>query len=228
MGSTRIVGAAVAATLLLGGLTACEKTRYLNDARHVTRTQTFHAPQVSSELVTRPVAMSRGEMLFDDEAGLQLNQFVSDFLSNGGGAIEVAIWQGPGGREQARADGEAIRKYLTRLGVRPDELAIRITEAQGEGPLVLSYRAYSVRLPNCDLGHESMQTFRNTAHSTFGCAVRSNLAAMVSNPADLEVVRASTPADTVRKSLVIQNYRAGKPTEAETNVGDDAAQTAEF
>ncbi len=44
-----------------------------------------------------------------------------------------------------------------------------------------------------------------------GCATQRNLAAMVDNPADLVQPRGETPAYTMRRTTVMEKYRAGSP-----------------
>jgi pilus biogenesis lipoprotein CpaD len=51
--------------------------------------------------------------------------------------------------------------------------------------------------------------FENQPVYNAGCATQRNLAAMVDNPADLVQPRAETPAYTMRRTTVVEKYRAG-------------------
>lgn len=151
----------------------------------------------------------------------KLDGFVLDYIRSGGGPFVIRIGYRPGERAGAENEAAALRRYVVGRGLRQDEVQVEMSEereAVGE-LVVISYERYSVRLPSC--GDESKGTGfnpRNTHHSNLGCSTQRNLAAMVSNPADLVQMRRPTPADNVRRSLVLQNYRAGQPTESVSDI----------
>ncbi|MEL6216110.1 MAG: CpaD family pilus assembly lipoprotein, partial [Pseudomonadota bacterium] len=60
----------------------------------------------------------------------------------------------------------------------------------------------------------------NNELSNFGCTVRTNLAAMIADPADLLGQRELEPGDTVRRQTTFDLYRRGEQTGAERNRGE--------
>jgi pilus assembly protein CpaD len=64
--------------------------------------------------------------------------------------------------------------------------------------------------------------FENQPPWNFGCASQRNLAAMVDNPADLVQPRAETPAYTMRRTTVVEKYRAGTSTATQYPTTDTA------
>jgi pilus assembly protein CpaD len=70
--------------------------------------------------------------------------------------------------------------------------------------------AYVPGCPNWD--RASQPDFSNSTSSNFGCAINSNLAAMVANPEDLVRGRASGANDTINNTRALTSYRAAKPT----------------
>ena len=65
----------------------------------------------------------------------------------------------------------------------------------------------------------------NQPWASFGCAQQANLAAMVSDPADLLGPRAEDPRDAARRARVLEAYRQGQQTHAERS-GDERVQVS--
>ena len=53
---------------------------------------------------------------------------------------------------------------------------------------------------------------RPSVHRTLGCSVRTNLAAMIADPADLLANRPLDPGDLVRREVILEKFRAGEST----------------
>ena len=82
---------------------------------------------------------------------------------------------------------------------------------------------------NCD--QRNMPTAANPSnmqHPDFGCSLRTGIAAMVSNPADLERPRTRQPSDGTRRARVIHNYRAGQPTESTRGANEQSNSIREL
>ncbi|RIA37587.1 pilus assembly protein CpaD [Hephaestia caeni] len=74
----------------------------------------------------------------------------------------------------------------------------------------------SASVPNCpDFSREGNHEFQGSMTSNFGCAVNSNLAAMVARPQDLVRGQPGAPSvDPATATKAIQTFRAAKPTGA--------------
>jgi pilus assembly protein CpaD len=89
----------------------------------------------------------------------------------------------------------------------------------GEGslvsePMILAFQSFEAIAPDCP----SLATIdfadisSNNERSTLGCAVRSNLAAMIADPADLLGTRPLDKADPLRQSVILEKFRQGEST----------------
>ncbi len=166
---------------------------------------------VSSEMVSE--TMSQG----DGEAGLavgelkKLDEFAAQFVANGSGAFTIIVPEG-GDRMKAISNAESIRKYSLQSGIRTEELDLRIAKlGDQKSPVVMSYEAYSVTLPNCGkfLPKPSYNP-ENKVASDLGCSVMNNIALMMSNPADLVKGRIPTKPDGNVAGKQVEDYRFGE------------------
>jgi pilus assembly protein CpaD len=92
-------------------------------------------------------------------------------------------------------------------------------------PLVISYRTYEAVVPNCPdvSAWDFAWTGTNSTLPSFGCAVATNLAAMIADPSDLVGQQAMDPIDVQRRSVVLTKYRNGDKTSAERNADANGA-----
>jgi pilus assembly protein CpaD len=132
----------------------------------------------------------------------------------------------PVGTSNARAAAEAMREIgsiLTAHGVPPKGILVRNYHSP-EGSLATIHMTYPKMIAQagpCGLWPEDIgpsmnrDFFENQPPWNFGCATQRNLAAMVDNPADLVQPGGETPAYTMRRNTVLNNYRVGKATGTE-------------
>ncbi len=77
-----------------------------------------------------------------------------------------------------------------------------------------------VRLPDCgDFSKPTSYNFRNTVHGNWSCAHQRNLGLMVANPADIAGAGTFERRDARRTAKVIRDYRSGKPTISDNQLG---------
>ena len=129
----------------------------------------------------------------------------------------------PVGTSEARSAAEAMREIgsiLTASGVPPKGIMVRnYHPPQGDlAPIRITYPKIIAQAGPCGLWPEdtgpsfNRDYFENQPPWNFGCASQRNLAAMVDNPADLVQPRSETPAYMMRRTTVLNAYRAGQPT----------------
>ena len=93
---------------------------------------------------------------------------------------------------------------------------------------MLTFSRFDATAPTCeplwsqDLAHSP----DNQPWNSFGCAQQANLAAMVSDPADLLGPRAEDPRDAARRARVLEAYRQGQQTHAERSA-DERVQVSD-
>jgi pilus assembly protein CpaD len=140
--------------------------------------------------------------------------------SSGGVLIDI-----PSGTPNAHAAHEAaqeVRAILTAAGVSPSVIATRpyrpVTPMKF-ATLRLSYPKMIAEAGPCgmfprDLGpnHEGIDP-SNHSYWNYGCSQQHNLAVLAENPADLAQPRGETPAYAARRSVVLDKYRKGEPTQ---------------
>jgi pilus assembly protein CpaD len=169
------------------------------------------------ESVNQPV-VARADYAFDVTAGGPLSAQEASRLTGWFDALQL----GYGDRisidlPDSYGDNgtrESVAAIAARYGLLVQDQA-PVTSGQvphGMARVIVSRLKASV--PNCpNWATPSSNTFSNETHSNFGCAVNSNLAAMIADPEDL--VRGQpggTVVDTASSGRAIRSYRNAKPT----------------
>ena len=96
-------------------------------------------------------------------------------------------------------------------------------------PVVVGFETLRAVAPECGRNWGNLsRSGDNQSASNFGCAITANLAAQIADPRDIQQPRAMTSADASRRTVVFDQYRAGKQTsaEAETLVRETAVSRA--
>ena len=162
----------------------------------------------------------------------KMDGFLDEFMRTGGGILEIAVVENGVNALDAIKQANAIRKHALKRGLRRSEIVVkvrRLDDATVSGPIVLSFESYRVNIPKCgDFSQGTSYNPENILHRNFGCSIQTAIAAMVSNPADLERPRTRRPADTARHNLVLQHYRGGEATEAERGESEEAESIREL
>ena len=80
--------------------------------------------------------------------------------------------------------------------------------------------------PECPPETGASNDFNNQTSPAFGCSLQRSLAAMIDNPNDLITPRGASPADGSRIARVIDQYRLGKDTSAQTGTSNASIATS--
>lgn len=121
--------------------------------------------------------------------------------------------------EFAAADASReIASILVASGLPPQSIVLQTYPATGPNlaTIRISYPRIHAQAGPCgiwpdDLGPSMNRAyFENTQSWNFGCATQRNLAAMVADPSDLVQPRGETAAYTMRRTTVVEKYRAGQ------------------
>lgn len=109
--------------------------------------------------------------------------------------------------------GWKVYNYLNAHHVAAANLALASAESQPADIVTINLTTYAARTYACNQGWENLTaTGANRPYSNFGCAVTSNMAAMIADPRDLAHPQAPTPTDATRKSEILDKYRKGDVT----------------
>lgn len=177
-----------------------------------------------------PVHAERFELSYGDIAALE--GLGKQYLDAGQGPIVIALPLGGGNEEAAVAVDAKARAVLYDMGIAYRMIQGTAYDAAGitDAPLVVMVDRYVAEAPEC---HQRWLNTGYTFHGdntlNFGCAMQANLAAVVTDPADLLGPRTEDPADAARRSVLLGRYRAGETTvtardAAETAVVSDAVE----
>lgn len=153
--------------------------------------------------------------------------------STGGVIVDVPV-----GTSNERAAGEAmreIRSILNASGVPSDGVMVRGYHPPERklATIRITYPRLAAQAGPCGLWPEDIgpslnrSYFENQQYWNLGCSSQRNLAAMVENPADLVQPRAETPAYTMRRTTVMEKYRAGSATVTQYP-NNNAAKISDF
>jgi pilus assembly protein CpaD len=211
--------ALMSATLLLAG---CKHDRGDTTASIPTDYRLRHPITVKEQprMLELLVGSRRGGL--SAEQGAEVLAFAQAWNREGTGGVIIDV---PAGTENERAAAETVheaRAVLAAAGVPPngiEQRPYRPANPKALATVRLSYPRMMAEAGPCgvwpeDLGPnlENPGYMQNRTHWNHGCAGQRNLAAMVSNPADLVQPRAETPASTARRTTVLEKYRKGEPT----------------
>lgn len=180
--------------------------------RHpITMTETNHTLQIF-------VGTSRGELNATQRA--EVAQFAHSWRRDATGGVAIELPAGASNERAAADSVRTIRSILAAASVPPDGIVVRGYPAPGPhvAPIRVSYPRIAAQAGPCglwpaDIGPSyNRDHFENQPWWNQGCATQRNLAAMVDNPADLVQPRGETPSYAMRRTTVMEKYRAGSPS----------------
>jgi pilus assembly protein CpaD len=173
------------------------------------------------------VGSSRGELNASQRA--TLTEFAQTWKHEATGGVIVDLPIGTSNQRAAAEVMPAIHSILTAGGVPPNGIVVRGYHPPN-GTLAtvrVTYPRISAQAGPCgvwpeDIGPSNRDHFENQPPWNAGCATQRNLAAMVDNPADLVQPRAETPIYEMRRTVVMEKYRAGANTATQGEANDNA------
>jgi pilus assembly protein CpaD len=109
------------------------------------------------------------------------------------GVSPVTISRPSGGGASARVASE-VANLVSQQGISRRQIRVITYPAPANAPVNVSYvSTYAKTKPCGDWSQDATDTAANTHLSSHGCAVQSNIAAMISNPETLVVPSTSDP-----------------------------------
>ena len=162
-----------------------------------------------------------------DAERARIRTFVSTYAQRGHGPLVMSLPAASANPQLAVTAVAEARAIAWEKGIEYDEIS-GTSHGAGEAysqPMILAFQVYDAVAPECLQKSQvnfSDVTSNNTL-PTLGCSVRTNLAAMIADPADLLGTRALAPADVDRRSVILEKFRAGEPTGAERSDDESGA-----
>lgn len=154
------------------------------------------------------------ELSLADKAGIY--DFVAAYRDHGHGPLIMSLPESTANPQLAVEAVAEARAIAYENGVQYDEIA---GTAHGAGsdvvePMILAFQSYEAIAPDCpSLASVNFSDISsNNELPTLGCAVRSNQAAMIADPADLLGTRALGQGDPLRRAVILEKFRQGEST----------------
>jgi pilus assembly protein CpaD len=212
---------AVASTVALL-LTACKLTE--EPGAHVAGWTTVDARQrhpimVSEQPANLTVRVARGASGLSPQQRAQVYDFVNRYSARdvGNARIIIGVPSGSANEIAAMHALADLRELVRTVGIAEANVMVQAYRADGnrEPPIRMSYTRFVAEAPDCghwptNLGEDP----RNLPYPNFGCATQRNLAAQVSNPADLLGPRTMQPGSAERRDTIWNSYVKGESTVA--------------
>ncbi len=153
------------------------------------------------------------------EEKAKIRAFVADYKQHGHGPIIMSLPENQANEELAVKAVAEAREIAWSAGVGYEEIRGSAYDAQGNdgAPVVLAFKAYEAIAPDCPQKSEIdfSNAMSNNDMPTLGCSIRTNMAAMIADPADLLGQRPLDEGDLARRVAQLELYREGQTTAAE-------------
>ncbi len=183
----------------------------------------------TTEFLELRVSPDDTQLTIADKA--RLEGFLLRYKRVGDGPLIMSLPAG-GVNAQAAVRGVAeARQIAYETGVRYEDIVGGNYDGSGayDAPIILAYRSFNAKAPNCpDFSTvDFADVSSNNELPTLGCSVRTNIAAMLSEPQDLFGERPLGDTDIVRRTTQIEAYRAGESTSAARS-GDESGKVSDI
>lgn len=160
---------------------------------------------------------------------------VIDFLTKyraadaGNSKLIIAVPSGSANEIAAMNAVADMRPILQDQGFSETLVSIEPYHSDGnpQPPIRISYLRFAADGPNCGKWPSNLaETTRNLNYENFGCSQQRNLAAVVSNPADLLGPRTMTPASAERRDVTWEKYVKGEKSHTDRSGDERATKSA--
>ncbi len=166
----------------------------------------------------------RDSQLRRDEVA-KIRGFLADYNASGHGPLVMSMPKGAVNPQLAVSAVAEARQLAWEAGIEYEEIlgAAYNARSRPNAPVIMAFKSYTAIAPDCQ--QPGSQNFANAVSNsdlpTLGCAVRTNLAAMIAEPADLFGERELGEKDILRRSAQLEAWRTGGTTAAE-RTGDES------
>lgn len=179
-----------------------------------------HPILVSQQPAHLNLDVARGSQGLTPSQRADVSEFASHYRAGdaGNSRLIIAAPSGSANEVAAMSAVQDVRELLVSSGFSESSIAVEAysDEHSGTPPIRISYMRYVAEGPSCGHTFTNMATdAQNTGSPNHGCANQHNLAAMISNPADLLGPRTEGSRYGERRDDVMNKYAKGKVTGAE-------------
>jgi pilus assembly protein CpaD len=173
------------------------------------------------------IALSPQASELSDGDRSRIRSFVGLYAQRGHGPLVMSLPEASANPQLAVTAIAEARSIAWEKGVQYDEIS-GTSHGAGEAyaqPLILAFQVYDAVAPECAAKseHDFGDVASNNNLPTLGCSVRTNLAAMIADPADLLGNRPLGPGDAIRREIILEKFRKGETTAAERSQQESGA-----
>jgi pilus assembly protein CpaD len=176
-----------------------------------------HPIVVSEQPANLAVRVARGSGGLTPQQRAQVADFMNRYTARdaGNGRVMIGVPSGSANEVAAMHAVADLRFIMRDFGVREADMSIQPYRAEGgrDAPLRISYARFAAEAPECGFWPTNLaEDPRNVPYPNLGCASQRNLAAQISNPADLLGPRTMQPASSERRDVTWDKYIKGEST----------------
>ncbi|MEO1305069.1 MAG: CpaD family pilus assembly lipoprotein [Pseudomonadota bacterium] len=148
----------------------------------------------------------------------KVRSFLNQYADVGSGPLVVSMPKHAENPQLAVGAVSEIRQLAWEAGIDYEDMlgAAYDASAREKTPIVMAFRTFKAVAPECQSLAEIdfSNGVSNNDLPTLGCAVRTNMAAMIAEPADLLGGRELSEADKLRRAAQFTLWQQGQPTGA--------------
>ena len=157
---------------------------------------------------------------------MKVREFLDTYTDVGHGPLVISMPKDAENPQLAVGAVSEIRQLAWEAGVSYEDMLGAAYNADGRNatPVVMAFKTFKAVAPKCQSFAEIDVSIAvsNSDLPNLGCAVRTNMAAMIAEPADLLGERELSEGDLVRRSTQLQLWRSGQSTGAERSAAESA------
>ena len=157
---------------------------------------------------------------------MKVREFIDDYTDVGHGPLVISMPKSAQNAQLAVGAVAEVRQIAWEAGVNYDQLLGAAYDAEGRSstPIVMAFKTYKAVAPKClSLAQVDVtNAISNSDLPSLGCAVRTNMAAMIAEPSDLLGGRDLDEGDLDRRSRQLELWRAGETTAAPRTEAESA------
>ncbi len=173
------------------------------------------------------IALAPQASELSDADRTRIRSFVGVYAQRGHGPLVMSLPAASSNPQLAVTAIAEARAIAWEKGIQYDEIS-GTSHGSGEAyaqPMILAFQVYDAVAPECDSKSEIefSDVTSNNNLPTLGCSVRTNLAAMIADPADLLGNRPLGAADASRREVILEKFRLGESTAAQRTQQESGA-----
>lgn len=158
---------------------------------------------------------------------IKVRSFLDTYADVGHGPLVISMPKSAENPQLAVGAVSEIREFAWEAGINYERILGAAYDASGRSrtPVIMAFKTYKAIAPDCpSLATIDMaNAVSNSELPTLGCAVRTNMAAMIAEPADLLGERELTEGDLVRQQFQFDLWLQGQPTPSARADGESTA-----